>query len=98
MTHVIVEACIGQKDQSCVSTCPVDCIIGTDEDAMLFIDPALCIDCGACISVCPVNAIFLEENVPANSRELIEINREYFADIDAARRRVAALEAAGEKG
>jgi NAD-dependent dihydropyrimidine dehydrogenase PreA subunit len=94
MTHIIVEACIGEKDQSCVSTCPVDCIIGTDEDAMLYIDPTLCIDCGACIPVCPVNAIFLEENVPPESREFIEVNREYFIDMEAARKRVAAIRAA----
>jgi ferredoxin len=55
---------------------------------MLFIDPALCIDCGACISVCPVNAIYLEANVPEDMREFIGINNQYFADKENARARV----------
>lgn len=37
------------------SVCPVDCILeGTDQ---FYIDPDVCIDCGACKAVCLVNAI-----------------------------------------
>ncbi len=39
VTYVIGETCIDVKDKSCVEVCPVDCIIGTDEDRMLYIDP-----------------------------------------------------------
>ena len=35
------------------------------EDAeMLVIDPEVCIDCGACIPECPVQAIYVEEDTP----------------------------------
>ena len=30
----------------------------------LYIDPELCIDCGACEPVCPVSAIFLDDDLP----------------------------------
>ena len=45
MAYVIAEPCIGQKDNSCVEVCPVDCIHPTpdepdyDKVEMLYIDP-----------------------------------------------------------
>ncbi len=63
---VIAEPCIGTKDTACVDACPVDCIHpkknttyddarpGFDEVPQLYIDPIECIDCGACVPVCPV--------------------------------------------
>ncbi len=64
MTYVIVEPCIGVKDKSCIDVYPMDCIHGTDEDEILYIDPEECIDCDACVPVCPVDAIFSEAEVP----------------------------------
>src|SRR6202162_3870712 len=64
MAYVITEPCVGTKDKSCVDVCPVDCIHGTDDDTMLFIDPEVCIDCGACVSACPVEAIYADSDVP----------------------------------
>ena len=78
MTFVITEPCIDVKDGACTQVCPVDCIHTTDEDNMYFINPDDCIDCAYCESVCPVNAIFDEFTVPANSRPYIQKNREYF--------------------
>lgn len=43
---------------------------------MLFIDPDECIDCGACIAECPVEAIFYEDNVPPEWRSFIGLNAE----------------------
>ena len=43
---------------------------------MLFIHPDECIDCGACVSECPVQAIFYEGDVPALWAEYIPLNRE----------------------
>ena len=78
MTYVIVEPCIGVKDASCVDVCPVDCIHATDDDAMYFIDPDECIDCGACQPECPVTAIFAEDAVPEQWTNFIQINADYF--------------------
>ena len=78
MTYVITEPCIGVKDASCVDVCPVDCIHATEDDTMFFIDPAECIDCGACEPECPVTAIFPEEDVPANLKQFVQINRDVF--------------------
>jgi len=60
MTYVITEPCIDVKDKTCTDVCPMDCIHGTASDEMLYIDPEECIDCGACVPVCPVKAIFAE--------------------------------------
>ena len=78
MTYVICQPCIGVKDKSCIDVCPVDCIKGTDEDQMLFIDPSTCIDCGACVAACPVTAIYNETEVPDQWKEYTKINADYF--------------------
>jgi ferredoxin len=41
---------------------------------MLVIDPEVCIDCGACVPECPVQAIFVAEDVPAQWKKYIQIN------------------------
>ena len=43
---------------------------------MLYIDPEHCIDCDACVPECPVEAIFHEDNVPAEWRDYIALNAE----------------------
>ncbi len=68
MTYVIAEPCIDVKDRACVDECPVDCIY--EGPRMLYIHPDECVDCDACMPVCPVTAIFPEEDLPA----------EWFAD------------------
>ena len=74
MAYVVLEPCIGVKDKSCISVCPVDCIYEGDE--MVYINPDECIDCGLCESECPVNAIQVDSEVPENWRHYIELNRE----------------------
>ncbi|MGB8648836.1 MAG: ferredoxin family protein [Anaerolineae bacterium] len=78
MAFVIVEPCIGVKDKSCMTVCPVDCIWGQDEDRMLYINPNECIDCGACVPECPVSAIFPADDVPPQWRSYIALNADYF--------------------
>jgi ferredoxin len=43
---------------------------------MLYIDPTECIDCQACVPECPVEAIFHEDDVPANQQDFIALNAE----------------------
>ncbi len=76
MPYVITEACIGVKDKACVDVCPVDCIY--EGEQQLFIHPDECIDCGACEPECPVTAIFPEEDVPANMKQYVQLNRDVF--------------------
>ena len=40
----------------------------------LVIDPDECIDCAVCVAECPVNAIYAEEDVPADQQQFIKIN------------------------
>ena len=82
MAHVIVSPCVGLKEGSWIGVCPVDCIYTTDDDQQMYIEPDECIDCGACVPACPVNAIFLEDRVPANERQYLEINVKYFEGKD----------------
>ncbi len=88
MTYIIAEPCIDVEDKSCVEVCPVDCIYeiaddgttphgGTVEEGrkeMLYIHPEECIDCGACEPVCPVDAIFMDEEVPEKWQDFTEYN------------------------
>jgi NAD-dependent dihydropyrimidine dehydrogenase PreA subunit len=78
MTFVICEPCVDVLDKACVDICPVDCIHSKDGERMYYIDPAECIDCGACEPVCPVNAIFAEDQVPAQWKEYIQTNSAFF--------------------
>jgi ferredoxin len=66
------------KEGSCSDVCPVACIYSTDEDEQYFIHPGECIDCGACVPVCPVNAIFQEAKVPEHWQDYIAKNADYF--------------------
>ena len=92
MSYSITSPCIDVKDQACVEVCPVDCIKHEEGvDRTLYIDPAECIDCGACEPVCPTEAIFANDAVPADQKEWIEINALWFNDKAAARARVAVL-------
>ena len=43
----------------------------------LYIDPVECIDCGACVPVCPVSAIFPLEDLPEKWKQYAELNSSY---------------------
>ena len=62
MTYVVTEDCIRCKFQDCVEVCPVDAFY--EGENMLVISPEHCIDCGACESECPAEAILPEQMAP----------------------------------
>ena len=84
MAYVIAEPCIGTKDTTCVDVCPVDCIHPRNDEPefetvdKLYIDPDECIDCGACVPACPVEAIFAQVDVPDQWERYIEIDAQYY--------------------
>jgi NAD-dependent dihydropyrimidine dehydrogenase PreA subunit len=92
MTYVVTKPCLGTKDRSCVEVCPVDCFYNIkkkkynetygmplavgDDEGMLMIHPDECINCGACETECPVEAIFEDSGVPEEYKDFIKLNEE----------------------
>ena len=72
MTYVIAQPCVDLKDRACVDECPVDCIY--EGKRMLYIHPDECVDCGACEPVCPVEAIFYEDDTPEQWKDYYDAN------------------------
>jgi ferredoxin len=63
-----------------VEHCPVQCFHADGERS--YIDPDVCIDCGACIPACPVQAI-REVVEPDDERELLDLNKERSRELPA---------------
>jgi NAD-dependent dihydropyrimidine dehydrogenase PreA subunit len=67
-----------------VDACPADCIHPRKDAAdfegatMIYIDPVECIDCGACVPVCPVSAIFALDDLPEKWADFTAVNAKYF--------------------
>jgi NAD-dependent dihydropyrimidine dehydrogenase PreA subunit len=82
MAYVITDACT--KDFACVTECATAAIAPAEGDAaagtvsQLFINPDECIDCGSCASVCAQNAIFPQDELPADKAHFAEKNAAYF--------------------
>ncbi|MFC9518050.1 ferredoxin [Nocardiaceae bacterium NPDC056970] len=76
MTYVIALPCVDIKDKACIEECPVDCIY--EGDRMLYIHPDECVDCGACEPVCPVEAIYYEDDLPRDLAVYYTANVEFF--------------------
>ena len=74
MTYVVTQPCHDCKYTDCVTVCPVDCFY--QDDRMLYINPEECLDCGACVPECPVEAIYPEREVPAKWAHFVELNAE----------------------
>lgn len=79
MPHIVTEPCLGCKNTVCITVCPVDCF--HEDERSLWIDPVECIDCGACVPECPVDAIFPATTVPAKWRHFIQLNAEKAAQL-----------------
>ncbi|MBL6683370.1 MAG: ferredoxin family protein [SAR86 cluster bacterium] len=74
MAFIVTDSCIECKHTDCVEVCPVDCFY--EGENFLVINPDECIDCGLCEPECPVDAIFSEDELPADQIKFIEINEE----------------------
>ncbi len=74
MAFVVCEPCRDCKYTDCVTVCPVDCFYQDEE--MLYIDPMDCLDCGACVPECPVEAIFPDTDVPPKWTPFVQLNAE----------------------
>ena len=72
MAYVVTDACVKCKYTDCVDVCPVDCF--HEGPNFLTIDPDECIDCTLCVAECPVEAIYAEDDVPAEHRAYIALN------------------------
>ncbi len=79
VTYVIAEPCVDVLDKACIEECPVDCIY--EGGRMLYIHPDECVDCGACEPVCPVEAIFYEDDLPEKWRDYTQANVDFFEDL-----------------
>ena len=79
MTYVIAQPCVDLKDKACIEECPVDCIY--EGERSLYIHPDECVDCGACEPVCPVEAIYYEDDVPDQWKDYYKANVEFFDDL-----------------
>ena len=79
MTYVIAQPCVDVLDKACIEECPVDCIY--EGERMLYIHPDECVDCGACEPVCPVEAIYYEDDVPEQWKDYYKVNVDFFEEL-----------------
>jgi NAD-dependent dihydropyrimidine dehydrogenase PreA subunit len=79
VTYVITDACVDIMDKSCIPACPVDCIY--EGSRSMYIHPEECIDCGACVMTCPMDAIMYEFDLTPEERPALERATEYFEEI-----------------
>ena len=79
MTYIIASPCVDVKDRACVDECPVDCIY--EGERTLYINVDECVDCGACEPVCPVEAIYYEDDLPEQWADYHRVNIEFFDEI-----------------
>jgi ferredoxin len=77
MTFVVAQPCFGCKYTDCVVVCPKECFY--EGEQMLYILPEECIDCGACVPECPVEAIFHEDDLPEEWAAFKALNAEMAA-------------------
>jgi NAD-dependent dihydropyrimidine dehydrogenase PreA subunit len=79
MTYVIAQTCVDVKDKAYLGEYPIDCIY--EGERSLYTHPDKCVDCGAREPVCPVEAIFYEDDTPEQWKDYYKANVEFFDDI-----------------
>jgi ferredoxin len=93
VAFVVTDNCSGCRFTDCVEVCPVSCF---HEDVdRVYIDPEVCIDCGACLPLCPVKAIVEEYDLEGTDKEeWIAINATKAATLPVVRMKKLPLEGA----
>lgn len=81
MTIVVTDNCRNCRFTECVDVCPVGCFRMGEE--MVYIDPDDCIECRACIPVCPVSAIYDSDDLPPDLEKWVDLNRKWAAELPA---------------
>ena len=80
-------ACVDVCPVDCIhGPVPVETIKGTPAEerparfagVQMFVNPAECIDCGACLPACPVSAIYVDDEIPPEYHQYIELNARFF--------------------
>jgi NAD-dependent dihydropyrimidine dehydrogenase PreA subunit len=79
VTYVIAQPCVDVKDKACVDECPVDCIY--EGRRSVYINPSECVDCGACEPVCPVEAIYYQDDLPAPWKDYLLAAADFFTGV-----------------
>jgi ferredoxin len=74
MAYVVTGKCIQCKHTDCVSVCPTDSF--HEGVNFLVINPEDCIDCGLCVSACPIGAIYEDKDLPESERDYLSLNAE----------------------
>ena len=95
MPHVVTENCNGCRFTDCVPTCPVACFHGDDQ--RMYIDPIACVDCGACIPACPVQAISESADLSKDELMWVQINAEKSSSTPVIRTKQTPLTGAEER-
>ena len=81
-------ACVGVCPVDCIhGPVSVETIQATPADErrsrfagiQMFVNPNECINCGACLPVCPVNAIYVDDEIPPQYHRFIELNARFFS-------------------
>lgn len=95
MTAVVTDNCEACKFTECVKVCPVSCFHA--DETMVFIDSDACIDCCACIPACPVQAIYMDYELPPEKSVWLDTNRQRAAALPAISRPAEPLATAPAK-
>jgi len=74
------------KDQLCADVCPTDCIHPKkdepdfEEAKQMYVDPAGCIDCGACVPVCTSDSIYALDDLPEDKKQFADMNAAFYGN------------------
>jgi len=80
VAYVVTRLCRDCVHTACVTVCPVECFYWPKQTSerlpnQVYISPDECINCGACLPVCPWQAIFDQPDVPSKFKEDIPLNQ-----------------------